>query len=411
MSKKRVIMGVGLTLLLTIIGVVITTYPTDKTTVTELESEELFNLEQFSDYQYIDFRESSKYNQGHIEGFIRRESSDIQTSDQLYEQKVLAVGDESTPWEDIIDNLSYLGIKHFSYVKDFDNYQGPRVNLLGSCGDGEGCGFDGSEEGLSDTILQYGIYIGDGLFLNIGGTVESYTGVAVVSGEDFPELEEGVLYRYKTNGIMAMSYPGQMGGSSLTEVVGPVAVGAYSEDLKGSLTSSDFPYDLDIQVINADEPTHNFVDDSTVNKEGIYIIDSPSNNRIAIELTALQVLEAGANIVIKSVYDPSNPYERVPLTVEDAGLFLELQYNSNVHLWDVRNQGYKEGHVKGFKEIPQSEIQNTQFSDDDARDVYIIYCKTGGVTAEVRDELAQKGVYNVIDLGGLTGANVDLVQE
>lgn len=61
--------------------------------------------------------------------------------------------------------------------------------------------------------------------------------------------------------------------------------------------------------------------------------------------------------------------------------------------------------------MPQSEIQTKEFSDDDARDVYIIYCKTGGVKAEVRDELAQKGVYNVIDLGGLTGANVDLVQE
>lgn len=408
MSKRALIaIGTGILIILSIVRVM----QTGQAEVKEISGEQLWDLEDFSGYQYIDFRDASAYNEGHIEGFIRRESSDIQTSDQLYEQKVLAVGDESTPWEDIINNLSYLGIKHFSYVKDFKDYTGPRVNLLGSCGDGEGCGFDGSEEGLSDTILQYGIYIGDGLFLNIGGTVESYTGVAVVSGEDFPELEEGVLYRYKTNGIMAMSYPGQMGGSSLTEVVGPVAVEAYSEDLVGSLTSPDFPHDLKVEVVDVDEAKIAEILTDEITPGTLYIVESPTNDRLSIELTALELLKSGATLVVKNVYDPSNPYERVPLTVEEAELFLSLQYNSNVHLWDVRNQGYELGHVKGFKEMPQSEIQTKEFSDDDARDVYIIYCKTGGVTAEVRDELAQKGVYNVIDLGGLTGANIDLVQE
>ena len=258
-------------------------------------------------------------------------------------------------------------------------------------------------EEIGDNILQYGVYLGDDLFLNLGGSVESYTGVAVVNGDEFTELTEGQLYRYKTNGVMAMSYPGQMGGSSLTEVNSPVALEAYSEDLAGSLTNQDFPHDLKVEVVDVDEAKVAEILTDEIQPGTLYIVESPTNDRLSIELTALELLKSGATLVVKNVYDTNSPYERKTLTVEDAELFLELQDNTDVHLWDVLNQG----HVKGFKEMPQSEIQNTQFSDEDALDLYVIYGNTG----EVKDSLAQKGIYNIIDLGGLTGANVDLVQE
>lgn len=254
-------------------------------------------------------------------------------------------------------------------------------------------------EEIGDNILQYGIYIGDDLFLNLGGSVESYTGVAVVNGDEFTDLTTGQLYRYKTNGIMAMSYPGQMGGSSLTEVNSPVALEAYSEDLVGSLTSPDFPHDLKVEVVDVDEAKVAEILTDEITPGTLYIVESPTNNRIAVELTALQLLEGGANTVIKNLYDSDNPYERVSLTVEEAELFLELSDNTNVHLWDVREQGDTDDLIDGFKEMSQSEVDSRTFSDDDARDLYVLYSKTEGLTAEVRDELAKKGVYNVVNLG------------
>lgn len=408
--KFKLIIG-GTVLFTTIVlGIFYVTQHSTSSNIKEMDASILLDMGNYSDYQKVDFRKAAEYNERHIEGFTRRNSQDIGTSDQLYESKVLAVGDVNTPWDDIIASLDYLGIDTFHYVKDFSLYQGPSVNLLGACGPGEGCNLN-EDEVMGDNILQYGVYLGDDLFLNLGGSVESYTGVAVVNGDEFTELTEGQLYRYKTNGIMAMSYPGQMGGSSLTEVKSPVALEAYSEDLVGSLTNPDFSHDLKVEVVDVDEAKVAEILTDEITPGTLYIVESPTNDRLSIELTALELLKSGATLVVKNLYDSSNPYERDSLTVEDAELFLELQGNTDVHLWDVRNQGYEQGHVKGFKEMPQSEIQNTQFSDEDAQDLYVIYCKTGGVTSEVKDILAQKGIYNVIDLGGLKGANIDLVQE
>ena len=410
--KFKLIIG-GTVLFTTIVlGIFYVTQHSTSSNIKEMDASILLDMGKYSDYQKVDFRSASEYNERHIEGFTRRNSQEIDSSDQLYEEKVFAVGDVNTPWDDIIDNLDYLGIDTFHYVKDFSLYQGPSVNLLGACGeDGLGCGFGSEDEVMGDNILQYGVYLGDDLFLNLGGSVESYTGIAVVRGDEFTDLQTNQLYRYKTNGMMAMSYPGQMGGSSLTEVKSPVALEAYSEDLLGSLTNPDFPHDLKVEVYDVDEAKVAEILTNEIQPGTLYIVESPTNDRLAIELKALELLKSGATLVVKNLYDSSNPYERKSLTVEDAELFLELQDNPDVHLWDVRNQGYEQGHIKGFKEMPQSEIQNTQFSDEDAQDLYVIYCKTGGVTSEVKDILAQKGIYNVIDLGGLKGANIDLVQE
>ena len=413
-DKTKMVLILGLTTLFTfvLLGTYYVTQHKVGSNIKEMDASILMDMGKYSDYQKVDFRKAAEYNEGHIEGFIRRNSQDIGTSDQLYEDKVFAVGDVNTPWDEIIASLDYLGIDTFHYVSDFSLYNGPFVNLLGACGeDGLGCGLEIEDEGMEDNILQYGVYLGDDLFLNLGGSVESYTGIAFVRGDEFTELTEGQLYRYKTNGIMAMSYPGQMGGSSLTEVKSPVALEAYSEDLVGSLTSPDFPHDLKVEVVDVDEAKVAEILTDEIQPGTLYIVESPTNDRLSVELTALELLNSGATLVVKNVYDTNKPTERDSLTVEDAELFLELQDNRDVHLWDVRNQGYDLGHVKGFKEMPQSEIQNTQFSDEDAQDLYVIYCKTGGVTSEVKDILAQKGIYNVIDLGGLTGANVDLVQE
>ena len=413
-DKLKFKLIIGGTVLFTsiVLGIFYVTQHSTSSNIKEMDASVLLDMSKYSDYQKVDFRSASEYNERHIEGFTRRNSQEIDSSDQLYEEKVLAVGDVDTPWEDIIANLDYLGIDTFLYVKDFSLYQGPSVNLLGACGeDGLGCGFGSEDEVMGDNILQYGVYLGDDLFLNLGGSVESYTGIAFVRGDEFTELTEGQLYRYKTNGMMAMSYPGQMGGSSLTEVNSPVALEAYSEDLLGSLTNPDFPHDLKVEVVDVDEAKVAEILTDEVEPGTLYIVESPTNDRLSIELKALELLKSGATLVVKNLYDSSNPYERKSLTVEDAELFLELQGNPDVHLWDVRNQGYEQGHIKGFEEMPQSEIQNTQFSDEDAQDLYVIYCKTGGVTSEVKDILAQKGIYNVIDLGGLTGANIGLVQE
>lgn len=130
-DKLKFKLIIGGTVLFTsiVLGIFYVTQNSTSSNIKEMDASILLDMGKYSDYQKVDFRSATDYNERHIEGFTRRNSQDIGSSDQLYESNVLAVGDVNTPWEDILNNLDYLGIETFHYVKDFSLYQGPSVNL------------------------------------------------------------------------------------------------------------------------------------------------------------------------------------------------------------------------------------------------------------------------------------------
>lgn len=381
-----------------------------------LTATEALEMGDASTYQKIDFRPASEYNEEHIDGFINREPVDLDTSDQLYEAKVMAVINDETPVEHINENLPYLGIERIIYINGFSDYLGDTESLLGSCGaDGVGCGSDFSTAQSLETV-QYAQYLGDGLFFALGGKFNAYTGPVIVGSEDdvLVNAEVGEFYRFKHNGIMAMSYPGRIGGEDGLQITTPAVWEAPSTILDNQQAFEEFGVgfiEVDSSTYNGDTAT-----EELVNKDDLYIISG--TDRLLIERVALDLLDKGYTRIIKTVEqvdmsleDEDNPEAGRPLTVLDASELLTLgDNNDQVHFWDVRNQGYDDGHIQGFSEMTQEDIQNKVFTDEEKLELYIIHCKTGGVTAEVVDILASKGVHNVIDLGGLVGQDVNLVQ-
>lgn len=383
-------------------------------TITHLTADEAVGLANESEYQKIDFRPLSEYNKSHIEGFEVRTPTNLDKSDQLYEDKVMAMVNDDTDIEHINDNLDYLGINEIIYINGLEGYTGFYIDLLGACdGSGASCGLGGIDEPHTSRV-QYAEYLGDGLFFSLGGSHDTYVGPVEVTTEDevLSNAVKGELYRYTHSGIMTKTYPGGIEADKGQHVTTP----AVWESPVGITESQEAfaEYGVEYITINADEYDK---DDFSKTEE---IVDNTlamivtGKDRLTIERVALDLIEQGYTRVIKvvesKVIEGDEVVDTRPLTVEDTEYLTGLAEDPRVRFWDVRNQGYENGRVYRFDPMPQRHIQDMQFTDEQKQELYIIYCRTGGVTAEVVDLLASKGVYNVIDLGGLAGQNVELTK-
>lgn len=83
-----------------------------------------------------------------------------------------------------------------------------------------------------------------------------------------------------------------------------------------------------------------------------------------------------------------------------------------VVLIDVREVSeYKEGHIKGSKNIPLSllplKLQDVVRSKDDA---IVVQCLSGGRSAQAKQYLNRQGYVNVVDFGGIYNYEGPLVK-
>lgn len=154
---------------------------------------------------------------------------------------------------------------------------------------------------------QYAVYIGDGLFLGLGGSAFATVGETIVhiNEDEDVDLQLGGLYHFSTNGMVMMSYPSQINGKDIEQITEPVSFEVSRNILKGVNT---FKKDINIEVVNVGQ--FNQVDGETkVTLGDIYstkrvedknkILVVVGESRLDVEQASQMLLERGARVVIK----------------------------------------------------------------------------------------------------------------
>lgn len=107
-----------------------------------------------------------------------------------------------------------------------------------------------AEQGMANAHSQYGVYMGEGLFIGLGGSAFATVGKTQVHFDeesDTEGLEFGHLYHFKTNGMVALSYPSQISGVELVKVEDQVAIETSQSILRGI---EELQKEIAIQVVN-----------------------------------------------------------------------------------------------------------------------------------------------------------------
>ena len=158
-----------------------------------------------------------------------------------------------------------------------------------------------------ETHSQYAVYLGDGLFLGLGGSAFATVGETIVhiNEDEDVDLQLGGLYHFSTNGMVMMSYPSQINGKDIEQITEPVSFEVSRNILKGV---NNFKKDINIEVVNVGQ--FNQVDGETKvtlgdiystnrvdDKNKIYVVVGES--RLDVEQASQMLLERGARVVIK----------------------------------------------------------------------------------------------------------------
>ena len=154
---------------------------------------------------------------------------------------------------------------------------------------------------------QYAVYLGDGLFLGLGGSAFATVGETIVhiNEDEDVDLQLGGLYHFSTNGMVMLSYPSQINGEGIEQITEPVSFEVSRNILKGV---NNFKKDINIEVVNVGQ--FNQVDGETKvtlgdiystkrveDKNNIFVVVGES--RLDVEQASQMLLERGARVVIK----------------------------------------------------------------------------------------------------------------
>lgn len=158
-----------------------------------------------------------------------------------------------------------------------------------------------------ETHSQYAVYLGDGLFLGLGGSAFATVGETIVhiNEDEDVDLQLGGLYHFSTNGMVMMSYPSQINGKDIEQITEPVSFEVSRNILKGV---NNFKKDINIEVVNVGQ--FNQVEGETKvtlgeiystnrveDKNKIFVVVGES--RVDVERASQMLLERGARVVIK----------------------------------------------------------------------------------------------------------------
>lgn len=154
---------------------------------------------------------------------------------------------------------------------------------------------------------QYAVYLGDGLFLGLGGSAFATVGETIVhiNEDEDVDLQLGGLYHFSTNGMVMLSYPSQINGKDVEQITEPVSFEVSRRILKGV---NNFKKDINIEVVNVgqikqvDGETKVTLGDiystkSVEDKNKILVVVGES--RLDVEQASQMLLERGARVVIK----------------------------------------------------------------------------------------------------------------
>lgn len=158
-----------------------------------------------------------------------------------------------------------------------------------------------------ETHSQYAVYLGDGLFLGLGGSAFATVGETIVhiNEDEDVDLQLGGLYHFSTNGMVMMSYPSQINGKDIEQITEPVSFEVSRNILKGI---NNFKKDINIELVNVGKFKQ--VDGETkVTLGDIYstkrvedknkILVVVGESRVDVERASQMLLERGARVVIK----------------------------------------------------------------------------------------------------------------
>lgn len=158
-----------------------------------------------------------------------------------------------------------------------------------------------------ETHSQYAVYLGDGLFLGLGGSAFATVGETIVhiNEDEDVDLQLGGLYHFGTNGVVMLSYPSQINGEGIEQITEPVSFEVSRNILKGF---NNFKKDINIELVNVGK--FNQVEGETkvtlgdiystnriVDKNKILVVVGES--RVDVERASQMLLERGARVVIK----------------------------------------------------------------------------------------------------------------
>jgi len=146
-------------------------------------------------------------------------------------------------------------------------------------------------------------------------------------------------------------------------------------------------------------------------------------------ILAIVVMCVVGGFAVSSVYGPQPPEENNIANNEDSDVKgdkvskaiyrkitpeevknMQTKKESFV-LVDVRTQEeFDEGHISGATLVPSDEITeaaNEKFPDKDAK--IVVYCRSGGRSQMVANQMIEMGYKNVYDLGGIIDWPYDVV--
>lgn len=161
---------------------------------------------------------------------------------------------------------------------------------------------------LQEDVLQYAIYLGNGLFTGLGGSplaTMGHTRVNISQETDQDDLVPGLLYQFTTDGVVQLSYPSKITGKDLKVIKEPVQI-----EVSNSILSSanEFKKDVKLEVINVGQ--YNRVTGETkLTLADIYklkkvkdpntILVVTGTDRLQVEQASQLLAERGAKLILK----------------------------------------------------------------------------------------------------------------
>ncbi len=98
------------------------------------------------------------------------------------------------------------------------------------------------------------------------------------------------------------------------------------------------------------------------------------------------------------------------ITAEEAKEMIDNE--TDIIILDVRTQSeFDEGHIKNAVLIPDTEIETEapkKLTDKDAK--ILVYCRSGRRSAEASKKLVSMGYTNILDFGGISDWNYEIVK-
>lgn len=161
---------------------------------------------------------------------------------------------------------------------------------------------------LQEDVLQYAIYLGNGLFTGLGGSplaTMGHTRVNFNQETNQDALVPGLLYQFTTDGVVQLSYPSKITGKDLNVVKEPVQIEVSNSILN---SANEFKKDVKLEVINVGQ--YNRVTGETkITLADIYnmkkvkdpntILVVTGTDRLQVEQASQLLAERGAKLILK----------------------------------------------------------------------------------------------------------------